>query len=72
MCEMACVSRYCLIFVEIMSFFPLKIFSSDAKLFVKRRLQFHFSHAENVSPKRKLPKWTLFAFYLVRTYPRMG
>ena len=58
---MACESRYCLIFLEIMSFFPLKIFSSHAKLFVQRRLQFHFSHAENVSSK--LPKWTLFAFW---------
>ena len=66
---MACESRYCLLFLEIMSFFPLKFFSSDAKLFVKRRLQFHFSHAENVSSK--LPKSTLFAFYLVRTYPRI-
>lgn len=59
---MACESCYCLIFLEIMSFFPLKIFSSHAKLFVQRRLQFHLSHAENVSSK--LPKWTLFAFYL--------
>lgn len=38
------------------------MFSSDAKLFVKRRLQFHFSHAENVSSK--LPKWTLFHLHL--------
>ena len=38
------------------------MFSSDAKLFVKRRLQFHFSHAENVSSK--LPKWTLFLLHL--------
>ena len=45
-----------------MGFFLLKVFSSDAKLFVKRRLQFHFSHAENVSSK--LPKWTLFALCL--------
>ena len=62
MCEMARESRYRFIFLEIMSFFPLKFFSSDAKLFVKRRLQFHFSHAENVSSK--LPKWSLFALYL--------
>ena len=48
MCEMACESRYPFIFLEIMSFFPLKIFSSHAKLFVKRCLQFHFSQAENV------------------------
>lgn len=61
-CEMACESRYCFIFLEIMSFFLLKCFSSDAKLFVKRLLQFHFSHAENVSSK--LPKWTLFALCL--------
>ena len=40
----------------------MKMFSSDAKLFVKRRLQFHFSHAENVSSK--LPKWTLFHLHL--------
>ena len=45
-----------------MSFFLLKLFSSDAKLFDKWRLQFHFSHAENVSSK--LPKWTLFALCL--------
>lgn len=45
-----------------MSFFLLNFFSSDAKLFVKRRLQFHFSHAESVSSK--LPKWTLFALHL--------
>ena len=51
MCEMACEGRYRFIFLEIMSFFPLKFFSSDAKLFVKRRLQFHFSHTENVSSK---------------------
>lgn len=38
------------------------MFSSDAKLFVKRRVQFHFSHAENVSSK--LPKWTLFHLHL--------
>ena len=42
------VCRYRFIFLEIMSFFPLKIFSSHAKLFVIRRLQFHFSHAEKV------------------------
>ena len=63
MCEMACESRYRFIFLKIMSFFPLKFFSLYAKLFVKRRLQFHFSHAENVSSK--LPKWTLFVLYLV-------
>ena len=40
----------------------INFFSSDFKLFVKRRLQFHFSHAENVSSK--LPKWTLFALCL--------
>ena len=62
MCEMTRESRYRFIFIEIMSFCPLKFFSSEANLFVKRRLQFHFSHAENVSSK--LPKLTLFAVYL--------
>ena len=62
MCEMACEGRYRFIFLEIMSFFRLKFFSSEAKLFVKGRLQFHFSHTENVSSK--LLKCTLFAVYL--------
>ena len=41
-------------FLERMSFSPLKILSSDAKLFGRRRLQFHILHAENFCSK--LPK----------------
>ena len=50
---------------EIMSFFPLKVLSTDAKLFGRRRLQFHILHAENLCCK--LPKClvnvTLFGLY---------
>ena len=50
---------------EIMSFFPLKVLSSDAKLFGRQRLQFHILHAENFCSK--LPKClvnvTLFGLY---------
>ena len=53
-------------FFEIISFFPLKILSSDAKLFGRRRVQFHILHAENFCSKR--PKYlvnvTLFGLYL--------
>ena len=61
------MARECHLFFifEIISFFLLKILSSDAKLFDRRRVQFHILHAENFCSK--LPKYlvnvTLFGLY---------